>query len=344
MTNPLNSMITRPATLSLRWRVAAALGTVYLIWGSTYLAIRFAIETMPPFLMAGVRFLMAGVALYIWMRWRGAPRPTLAQWGSAAIVGALLLAFGNGGVVWAEQLVPSGIVALLVGTVPLWMAVLDWLRPGGIRPTPAVVIGLVFGFAGVTLLIGPAELAGAGRVNLLGTAVVLVAAMAWASGSLYSRTGRLPASPLMGTAMEMLAGGVMLLAAGALAGELPRVHLAEISLRSALGLGFLIVFGSLVAFSAYIWLLRTTSAALVSTYAYVNPVVAVLLGWALAGEALTLRTVAAAAVIVAGVVVLTTYQAHQRRRDKEAIAQEPAPEDRSAGGDTGPRELAHASS
>jgi drug/metabolite transporter (DMT)-like permease len=315
VTNPLNSVIARPATMSLRWRIAAALGIVYLIWGATYLAIRFAIETMPPFLMAGARFLVAGVVLYVWMRVRGAARPTLAQWGSAAIVGALLLVFGNGGVVWAEQLVPSGIVALLIGTVPLWMALLDWLRPGGARPGLAVVIGLVFGFAGVALLIGPVDLAGGGRVNLLGTAVVLVAAVSWASGSLYSRSGRLPASPLLGTAMEMLAGGALLLVAGAATGELPHVHLAAISVRSALGLGFLIVFGSLVAFSAYIWLLRTTTAAVVSTYAYVNPVVAVLLGWALAGEALTPRIGVAAAVIVAGVVVLTTFQARQRRRD-----------------------------
>jgi drug/metabolite transporter (DMT)-like permease len=313
-----NPTISRFANAPLRWRVAAALGTVYVIWGSTYLAIRFAIETMPPFLMAGVRFFIAGGALYIWMRWRGAPRPTRAQWGSAAIVGALLLLLGNGGVVWAEQLIPSGIAALLVGTVPLWMAVLDWARPGGTRPSLAVVVGLLFGFAGVALLIGPAQLAGGSRVSLLGSAIVLVAAVCWASGSLYSRSSRLPSSPLMGTAIEMLAGGALLLLAGSATGELAQVHFNTISARSALGLAYLIVFGSLVGFTAYIWLLRAASPAIVSTYAYVNPVVAVLLGWTLAGEPLTPRTLLAAAIIVAGVVVITTFQARERRHNSAA--------------------------
>jgi drug/metabolite transporter (DMT)-like permease len=320
MTNPT---ISRFANAPLRWRVAAALGAVYLIWGSTYLAIRFAIETMPPFLMAGVRFLVAGGALYAWMRWRGAPRPTRAQWGSAAIVGALLLLLGNGGVVWAEQLIPSGITALLVGTVPLWMAVLDWARPGGARPSLAVVVGLLFGFAGVALLIGPAQLAGGSRVSLLGSAIVLVAAVCWASGSLYSRSSRLPSSPLMGTAIEMLAGGALLLLAGSATGELAQVHLNTISARSALGLAYLIVFGSLVGFTAYIWLLRAAPPAIVSTYAYVNPVVAVLLGWALAGEPLTLRTLLAAAIIVTGVVVITTFQARKRRHNGAAATAPP---------------------
>ena len=315
MTNPT---ISRFANAPLRWRVVAALGAVYVIWGSTYLAIRFAIETMPPFLMAGVRFFVAGGALYTWMRWRGAPPPTRAQWVSAAIVGALLLLLGNGGVVWAEQLMPSGITALLVGTVPLWMAVLNWARPGGTRPSLAVVVGLLFGFAGVALLIGPTQLAGGSRVSLLGSAIVLVAAVCWASGSLYSRSGRLPSSPLMGTAMEMLAGGTLLLLAGSATGELAQVHLNTISTRSALGLAYLIVFGSLVGFTAYIWLLRAAPPAIASTYAYVNPIVAVLLGWALAGEPLTPRTLLAAAIIVAGVVVITTFQARARRHNGEA--------------------------
>jgi drug/metabolite transporter (DMT)-like permease len=318
MTNPITS---RLASAPLRWRVVAALGTVYLIWGSTYLAIRFAIETMPPFLMAGVRFFVAGGALYIWMRWHGVPRPTRVQWGSAAIVGALLLVLGNGAVVWAEQLIPSGIAALLVGTVPLWMALLDWARPGGVRPSLGVIAGLLFGFVGVALLVGPAQLAGGSRVNLLGTAVVLVGAVCWASGSLYSRSGRLPSSPLMGTAMEMLAGGALLLGAGLSSGELAQLHLNAISLRSALGLAYLIVFGSLVGFTAYIWLLRAAPPAIVSTYAFVNPIVAVLLGWALASEPLTLRTLLAAAIIVAGVGVITTFQARARRlQSKTALA------------------------
>jgi drug/metabolite transporter (DMT)-like permease len=311
----------RLADVPMRWRVAAALGTVYLIWGSTYLAIRFAIETTPPLLMAGVRFFIAGAVLYSWMRLRGAPRPTRAQWGSAAIVGLLLLVLGNGGVVVAEQVLPSSITALLVATVPLWMALLDWARPDGVRPSAAAIVGLLFGFAGVALLIGPAEFAGGGRVNLVGTIIVLVAAVCWASGSLYSRSGRLPSSPLMGTAIEMLAGGAILLVVGSARGELARVHLSAISARSAISIAYLIVFGSLVAFSAYIWLLRATTPSVVSTYAYVNPMVAVLLGWAFAGEQLTLRTLLAAAIIVAGVVVITSFQARDRLRHREGRAE-----------------------
>jgi drug/metabolite transporter (DMT)-like permease len=312
----------RRTAASPRWRVAAALGTVYLFWGSTYLAIRFADETLPPLLMASTRFLIAGGFLYAFLRLRGAPRPTGAQWRAAVIVGALLLVGGNGGVVWAETRVPSSVVALLVTSVPLWMTVLDWLRPGGVRPSGAVVVGLVCGFVGVALLVSPAQLAGGRDINLVGAAVVLVAAVCWAAGSLYSRSGKLPDAPLMGTAVEMLAGGALLLVAGTLLGEWPTLNVHAISARSLLGLAFLIVFGSLVAFSAYIWVLRAASTSLVSTYAYVNPIVAVLLGWAFAGEALSVRTLLAAAVILAGVVIITTFQARGRAHVKAGAVPE----------------------
>jgi drug/metabolite transporter (DMT)-like permease len=299
-------------------RVLAAFLIVYVIWGSTYLAIRFADETMPPFLMAATRFLLAGAVMYGWLRLRGAQRPTWVHWKSALIVGGLLLFCGNGGVVWAEQTLPSSLAALLVSTVPIWMALLGWLIPGGGRPSWKVGAGLALGFAGVALLVGGVPSTGAQAVNPVGIAVVLVAAVAWASGSLYSRVARFPSSPLLGTGMEMLAGGTLLLVAGLVTGEAGRIDAQAISAKSLLALGFLIVFGSLVAYTAYIWLLRVSTPARVSTYAYVNPVVAVFLGWAFDHEPVTGRTLLAAAVIVAAVVVITTMQASASRKEREA--------------------------
>jgi drug/metabolite transporter (DMT)-like permease len=291
-----------------RWQVATAFAAIYLIWGSTYLAIRIAIETFPPFLMAGIRFLIAGAILYPWSKLHGAPQPSRAHWLAATVVGGLLLLGGNGGVVWAEQHVPSGLTALLIGTVPLWMVLLDWLRRNGVKPSNSVIVGLMLGFVGITLLIGPGKIAGGRQVDLVGAAVLILASLSWATGSLYSRRAQLPASPLLATAMEMLAGGALLFVAGLLAGEWTRFNLSALSLRSWLALGYLIVFGALVGFTAYIWLLRVSTPAHVSTYAYVNPVVAIFLGWAFAGEPLTARTLLAAAVIVAAVVIITTYR------------------------------------
>ena len=301
-----------------RWRVVTAFAAVYLIWGSTYLAIRIAIETMPPFLMAGIRFLIAGAILYAWTRWRGTPPPARSHWLAATIVGGLLLLGGNGGVVWAEQHVPSGLTALLIGTVPLWMALLNWLRPGGVKPGNGVIAGLTLGFMGITLLVGPGKLAGGHDVDSLGAAVLIIASLSWATGSLYSRRAQLPASPLLATAMEMLAGGALLLIAGLPAGEWTRFEPNALSLRSWVALGYLIVFGALIGFTAYIWLLRVTTPAQASTYAYVNPVVAILLGWAFAGEPLTARTLLAAAIIVAAVVVITTQRAQGVKEEKRA--------------------------
>jgi drug/metabolite transporter (DMT)-like permease len=302
-------------------RVVAAFATVYLIWGSTYLAIRFAIATLPPFLMAATRFLVAGAALYLWMRVRGAPRPDHLHWRSALIVGALLLVGGNGGVVWAEQLVPTSIAALLVAMVPVWMALMDWLRPGGRRPRALVLVGLGLGFAGVGLLVfqgGPH-----GAINPLGAGVVLLASLSWAAGSLYARTARMPSVPLVGTAMEMLCGGAVLLVMALAAGEPSKLHLQAISLRSTLALVYLVVFGSLVAFSAYVWLLRHVAPSRVSTYAYVNPAVAVFLGWAFDNEPLTGRTLLAAAVIVAAVALVMAAQG-QRSTSAQSSARESA--------------------
>lgn len=301
-----------------RWQVATAFAAIYLIWGSTYLAIRFAVETFPPFLMAGMRFLVAGAILYPWSRLHGASQPVRAHWLAATVVGGLLLLGGNGGVVWAAQRVPSGLTALLIGTVPLWMALLDGLRPGGMKPNSGVMVGLLLGLFGIMLLVGPGKLAGARQVDLVGAAVLILASLSWASGSLYSRRAQLPASPLLATAMEMLAGGALLLIASLLVGEWARFDSSTLSLRSWLALGYLIIFGALVGFTAYIWLLRVSTPAHVSTYAYVNPVVAIFLGWAFAGEPLTARTLLAAAVIVAAVVIITTYRARGVKETKPA--------------------------
>ena len=299
-----------PSSITLHWRVLAALAAVYSIWGGTYLAIRFAIETMPPFLMAGSRFVIAGAILYAWMRLSGAPAPTRIQWRSTAIIGALLLG-GNGVLAWAEQLVPSGLAALMIATVPVWMVLLDWLRGGAARPNLGVTIGLVLGLAGIALLAGPTNIAGGNHLNSFGVLLLLFAAISWATGSLYARRALIPAPPLLATAMEMLVGGGLLLVAGSITGEWGQLRFDQVSLRSLLSFGYLVVFGSLIGFSAYTWLLRATSTAIASTYAYVNPVVAVFLGWSLAGEPLTVQTMLAAAIIVTAVVIITTNQSRK---------------------------------
>jgi drug/metabolite transporter (DMT)-like permease len=304
-------------------KIVAAFAAVYLIWGSTYLAIRFAIETIPPHLMASARFLVAGAILYAWARLRGAPRPTFRNWRAAAIIGGLLLLGGNGAVVWAETRVPSGITSLLVATVPIWMALIESLRAGGRRPAPAVIAGLLLGLGGLALLLAPGRLAG--RVDLVGAGALILGSFSWAFGSLLSRTAGLPKSGFLAAAMEMLTGGVWLLLFGLATGQGAQMTFAALSAKSLLSLAYLIVFGSLVGFTAYIWLLGATTAARVSTYAYVNPVVAVLLGWAFAGEAMTLRTALAASVIVAAVALIIRYGARPSTPARVSDAAGPSP-------------------
>lgn len=296
-------MLSQP-DLTFRLRLTMAFGAIYLIWGSTYLAIRVAVETLPPFLVASTRFIVAGTLLYAWARLRGAPRPTRVHWREAVIVGGLLLLGGNGGVSWAEQRIPSGLAALIITTTPMWMVLLDWLRSRDARPTGKVAAGLVLGFAGVALLIGPASFIQGHHVDLPGAAVLLLAALAWALGSVYSRQAQLPGASLLSTAMQMLAGGTLLFVAGGVAGEWGRLDLDSASPQSLLALGYLTAFGSVVAFTAYVWLLRVSTPARVSTYAYVNPVIAVLLGWAIAGEPLTAQMLLAAPVVVTAVAMI----------------------------------------
>ena len=283
----------------LQWRIVLAMAAVYVIWGSTYLAIRFALETLPPFGFAGVRFVVSGLLVYGWARWRGAPRPTAKNWRAAAIVGAMLMLAGNGGVVWAEQRVDSGLAALL----DLHRAAVDRdapLAPSGGRQAERSRWRVWRWVSRAwRCLVRPG-----GGVAPVGALVVLLASFSWAWGSLYGRRAPLPSSPFLASGMQMLSGGVMLLLASLLAGEPAHVELAQVSLRSLLAVAYLIV-GGLIAFTSYGWLLRVASPVMVSTYAYVNPVVAVLLGCALAGEPLTGGMLGAAAVILTGVAVIT---------------------------------------
>jgi drug/metabolite transporter (DMT)-like permease len=295
-----------------RLKIVAAFAAVYVVWGSTYLAIRIGVETLPPFSMAGVRFLIAGLMMYAFVRPRVTERPTARNWLATGIVGCLMLLGGNGLVCWAEQTVASGLAALLVATVPIWMVVLDWLIYRGPRPSRAIVLGLVVGLAGIYVLIGPEDLGGE-RLNVLGGVALLLACVFWALGSLHSRRAALPHSSWLATAMEMIVGGVALLVVGALTGETGHISLQAISLRSVLALAYLIVFGSMVGLTSYKWLLHVCAPARVATYAYVNPVIAILLG-ALVGEPLTPRVALAAAVIVAAVVIITRYSAPSPRR------------------------------
>lgn len=299
----------RSATL---FRVVLAFAAVYLIWGSTYLVIAIGIETIPPFVLAGSRFLIAGTVLYAHARLRGAPRPSLLHWRNASIIGGLLLLGGNGGVVWAETRVPSGIAALLVAVMPLWMTLCDWLRPGGQRPAARAWIGLAIGFAGVALIVAQRPADPQARVDLLGASVLVCASMSWSIGSIFARHAAVPKSPLLLTAMEMLAGGALLTVAAAVSGQLGSADPRLMSARSLGALAYLIMLGSIVAFSAYVYLLGVTTPSRVSTYAYVNPVVAVILGWLILNEPLTIWTMAGAAIIVTGVVLITRQRATPR--------------------------------
>ena len=305
-------------------KLVAAFAAVYILWGSTYLAIRFGVETIPPFLMAGTRHLTAGLMLYLWTRARGGPRPQLRHWRSAALIGGLMLLGGNGLVTWAEQRVPSGLAALIVASVPIWMAVLAGIEKRA-RPGGAVIAGLLLGLAGIALLVAPGRFAGNGHVDALGAAALVTAALCWSVGSLYARRAPLPPSLLTATAMEMISGGVWLWAAGLVFGEGLRLNLAAVSARSAISLAYLVVFGSLIGFSAYVWLLHSTTPARVSTYAYVNPIVAVVLGAFFAREAITPRVVVAALVIVGAVALIIASRARPAKQTARAAEASAAP-------------------
>jgi len=302
----------------MKTKIWIALLAVYFVWGSTYLVIRFAVETLPPFLSAGLRFLVSGAILLIWRRAAGDAMPTRRQWRSAAVVGILLLLGGNGLVSWAEKTVPSGVAALVIGAVPMFMVIADALRPNGVRPTGGVIAGLTIGFAGIYLLVGPSEFSGDLHLNPFGVSALLIAGLLWAIGSVYGKTADLPKSALMTTGAEMLTGGLALMAVSAGCGELKGFSFSVVSADSWLALAYLIAFGSMIGFVAYAWLLQNAPIPLVSTYAYVNPLVAVFLGNRFAQEPLTPRILAASAIIVGSVVFINS--AGRSRVRKEAVA------------------------
>jgi drug/metabolite transporter (DMT)-like permease len=311
-----------PSTL----QVGVALLTVYVVWGSTYLGIAVMIETLPPLLAAGIRYLVAGslVLGFLWLRARvrGVPleRPGPRQWRATAIVGVLLLFGGNGFVVLSELYIPSGIAAVMIATVPIWMALLDSLVTGT-RPSALASGGIVAGFIGVAILIAPVS--GGPAVDPFGIGLALVATLTWAVGSIYGRGAPMPRSALLATGMEMLAGGAALFAGGTLIGELPQADPAAFSVASLLALGYLIVFGSIVAFSAYVWLLANVPVSTAATYAYVNPIVAVALGALILSEPITPRTFVAAAIIIVAVIAMVSgrpRRAQERDPAREAAS------------------------
>ena len=299
-----------------RSKVALGFAAVYILWGSTYLGIRFAVASMPPLFMAGTRHLIAGLLLYLIMRRLGAPKPTLQHWKSAALLGVLLLLGGNGLVSMAEKTVPSGVTALIVAAVPFWMVLLNAAEQRH-APRPYVLLGLVLGIVGLSVLVLPAGGRAPDHLDPVGVCLLLVATLSWAVGSLYAHRAPLPSSTFLGIGMEMLAGGAALWITSFVSGEGATLHLGDVTTKSWLALGYLVIFGSLLGFSAYVWLLKVTTPARASTYAFVNPVIAVLLGWALAGEALTVRIALAGGIIVAAVCLILYFGAPRRPAGQE---------------------------
>jgi drug/metabolite transporter (DMT)-like permease len=292
----------------MKFRIAVAMMAIYLVWGSTYLAIRFAVETIPPFIMAGTRYFIPGILLLVWRRLAGDPAPTRKQWIAGSIVGLFLLLGGNGLLTWAEQRVESGVAALIIATAPIWMVLFNAFLTHT-RPRWQVIVGLLTGFGGILMLIGPDLLSGrAPLYDLPGMGILLLAALLWAIGSIYSRDANLPRSPLLGTGIESIGGSVGLFLASLVTGEWKTFNLAAVSLQSFWGLLYLIVFGTLIGFVAYTWLLRNAPISLVSTYAYVNPLVAILLGSWLAKESLNWQVGLSAVIIIGSVVLINSFR------------------------------------
>ena len=314
---------TPTASNAPRGLIIAAFASIYVIWGSTYLAIKYAVETVPPFFMTGARFLVAGSVLYGWSvvrARRGGPdaeprqpvEVTLRRWRDAFIVGALLIVGGTALVGWAELSVPSGITSLILATTPLWMVVMESAIESKQAPTPRIIAGVVVGIVGLAVLVGPSLFAGDGDLNLLGVASLALAALAWSLGAMFSRRAAVSASPVRATAMQMVAGALLSVVVGFMIGEHRRLSLDAISPTSMIAIGYLVLAGALVGFTAYLWLMRVSTPSRVATHAYVNPVVAVVLGWAILGESVTARTVAAMAIIVLAVVLIVSAPSRTR--------------------------------
>jgi drug/metabolite transporter (DMT)-like permease len=300
--------------VTARPRVVLAFAIIYVVWGSTYLAIAYAIESIPPLLMMGLRSVAAGGLLYGWARVRGSAAPEWRSWRAAAIAGAFLFLGSHGLLAWAEQRVPTGLAALIVTTGTFWMILVEWAWPGGRRPAMGAVAGALLGMSGVALLVG-----GGGAVDVVGAVALTVAALLWSIGSLYGRSAPLPKSPAQATGMQLLAGGALLIAAAGATGELGRFDPGAVDARAVLALLYLIVFGSVVAFTAYVWLMRKTDAVKVSTHNFVNPVVAVLLGVVVADETLTPRMLVAGGIILVAVMLIQGLRLRHRRAPGRAV-------------------------
>jgi drug/metabolite transporter (DMT)-like permease len=299
-----------PAQIAKRnsMRIILAFAAVYVLWGSTYLFIKYAIETIPPFLLGASRFVVSGGLLYALARWRGAPNPSAPELRLAAVTGVLMLGLGNGGVMLAEKTVPSGAVALIVSTVPIWVVMIDWLRPKGTRPRKAMFAGLALGLAGMVILIGPKAIVGQGHIDEFGTLILLVGSIAWSMGTLMTRWSTRPGSPLVFAALQMLAASAAMLVMSLISGDWREFSWSSQTGLSVFSFWYLVIAGSIIGYTAYVYLLGVVSAAKASTYAYVNPIIAVVLGWLFANEPLGARTLLATAVILGGVAIITSSQ------------------------------------
>lgn len=306
----------------MKSKIWLALIALYIVWGSTYLGIKVAIETIPPFFHAGIRFLISGLILVIWQRNAGQPMPTRKQWTSAAIIGTFLLLGGNGLVAWAEQFIPSGIAALIIATVPMFLVIGEAIRPNGVKPTWQGIVGLLIGFVGIFILVGPSELSGsATKLNPFGVIALLAACLFWASGSMYSKSADVPKSSLMSTGAQMLMGSLSLFIVSIISGELHGWDITAVSSRSLIGLLYLILVGSLVGFVSYGWLLQNAPISLVSTYAYVNPIVAVFLGVWILDETMEPRIWLATAIIIGSVIFINSTRPKVKHEAKEILVE-----------------------
>lgn len=303
-------------------KLAIAFAAIYIIWGSTFLAIRFSIATIPPFFMMGFRCLLAGGILYTWARSRGESRPQFAQWLTALILGILLFAVGHGALAWSEQFLPSGIAALICATSPIWITLLQAFLHRDNHLTARVILGLIMGLSGVALLIDPSELLGGKTMNPKGVIVLLVGTISWSIGAVYSKKANLPKNSMLAAGMCLLAGGGGLLFASFFSRE--TVIPTSISLHSLVSMMYLIVFGSIFTFTAYFWLLRTTSPSRVATHSFVNPVVAIFVGWFAGGELINTRILIAALLMVISVGAIIRNQTHQNK-----LCRVKSPDDRS---------------
>ncbi len=317
-----------PAQIAKRntMRIVLAFAAVYVLWGSTYLFIKYAIETIPPFTLGATRYIISGAILYGIARWRGAAHPSRVESGFAVLAGVLMLGVGNGGVIWAEQSVPSGTVALIVSSVPIWIAVLDWARPRGAQPRKTMILGLLLGFVGMVILVGPKAIIGESHLDEAGVAVLVIGSVAWSLGSLVTRYSKHTGSPIMMASVQQGGAAAAFLIVSLLSGELMMVKWSAVTTRSWISLGYLVIAGGVVAYSAYVYLLSTVSAAKAATYAFVNPIIAVVLGWLFANEPLGMRTIVAAGVILGGVAIITSSQASAKSPTGEHPLPTPSPE------------------